>query len=104
MQAVTPVPRSRLRSGVVDGGQKPSEEEQTMSETAMYDPATGDLWAWNGDKVPEYRCTFDSAADAERYCAKLGWSFLDAGTIPHPTPEQVAAFSNKLRRIRIRAD
>lgn len=67
---------------------------------AMYDPANGNLWVWSKDNSPTYQASFDSTPDAERYCADRGWSFLDAGTIPHPTPEQVAIFSDKLRRIR----
>ena len=67
---------------------------------AIYDPANGDLWVWDNDNAPTFQGQYENATQAERQCAAMGWSFLDAGTIPHPTPEQMAVFSDKLRRIR----
>jgi hypothetical protein len=66
----------------------------------MYDPATGDLWVWDEDGAPTFQGCYDNSHAAERQCANMGWSFLDAGTIPKPTPEQIKCFSDKLRAVR----
>ena len=67
---------------------------------ALYDPAVGDLLRFGSDGTLEGINHFYDSTLAEKWCKENGYTFTDCGTIPNPTPEQLAVFSNKLRRIR----
>lgn len=67
--------------------------------TAMFDPATGDLWlAEEGEGVPSHSTHFDTSVEAERWALENGYRFTDAGFHdPLPFPKHL---SDKIQRIR----